>query len=821
MTGIIKTLITLTAMLPVLGSMAQQRDARLELEVTSVPGDMLEGQEVKVTHTDFQIGYGALTLDAEGKCALNLYSGNHELTLERDGFKPLSRTFTASSGETVKLNLTLEEETRDPYSLTADVNHDWVTGKDDISISWNTEAPALFDDFESYEPFAISFGEWTGIDGDSETTAALVGMYPNRGVLQYAQIINPLTVTPTWWYEYPVLRPYSGQQYVGFIRTSSGAANDDWLISPEVTVGTDNVLSFMAKAADRYPERFMVYVTTVTDNPRPEDFERIDTGNFESVEFENWTKFSYDLADWKGKTIKFAIRFISDAARFGSFMLMVDDVYVGQNRMESQAYAAHRVAKSKDNVNERFDILLDGVKVGETSDYEFVIENVTPGNHTVGVQAIYLEARSQVTEIDVETGVGPFAALTVNVSADSKLSPEGCEVMLLSHADASRSLLAVNNGKVEWSSLPCGEYDVSVAEGAYNAYMATVTVTEDAVHDMILTDRMLAPYNLTASVDEERNATVRWNRELSFVDTFDEYEDFATGSFGDWITIDCDKMPVYPIGLGSATNIVSFPGSGDAANPKPIPPMVFNPWMTEPAMLPTDERIAPTSGEKQIIFFSTQSGLSDDWLISPEIEIRDGYELTFNAQAYSTYPESLEICVSTDGADPSDFTLLAEVEKLSDWKIYSVDLAEYVGKTVRIGIHYTSFDAFMAQIDDFKVGSKDGEAPFVDFGNVVNYEVYLDGELAATTDVPEIILPEVSPGAHTVDVYAVYKSGRSDKGSVSFNAGSTVMDIMDQGEPAEMRYYDLLGREVITPMPHGVYIVRDSTGTAKKMIMKQ
>ena len=63
---------------------------------------------------------------------------------------------------------------------------------------------------------------WTGIDADLEAAAPLVGSYPNRGVMQYAQIINPLTVTPTWWYDYPILRPYSGQQYVGFTRTNSG-----------------------------------------------------------------------------------------------------------------------------------------------------------------------------------------------------------------------------------------------------------------------------------------------------------------------------------------------------------------------------------------------------------------------------------------------------------------------------------------------------------------------------------------------------------------------------------------------------------------------
>lgn len=163
----------------------------------------------------------------------------------------------------------------------------------------------IFDDFESYTPFATQFGDWSGIDGDELAAAPLTGDYANRGVKQYAQIINPLEVTPTWWYDYPVLRPYSGKQYVGFTRTSNGEANNDWLISPAITVGTDNVLTFMAKAADVYKEKFMVYVTTVTGNPTEADFVRIDKGNYESADdYSTWKQYCYDLSAYAGKQIK-------------------------------------------------------------------------------------------------------------------------------------------------------------------------------------------------------------------------------------------------------------------------------------------------------------------------------------------------------------------------------------------------------------------------------------------------------------------------------------------------------------------------------------
>ena len=72
--------------------------------------------------------------------------------------------------------------------------------------------------------------------------------------------------------------------------------------------------------------------------------------------------------------------------------------------------------------------------------------------------------------------------------------------------------------------------------------------------------------------------------------------------------------------------------------------MVFNPWQTKPAMLPTDPAVTATDGEKSIIFFSPQQAKADKWLISPQVTIREGYQLLFNAKAYSSqYAESMEI----------------------------------------------------------------------------------------------------------------------------------------------------------------------------------
>ena len=208
-----------------LPTFAQKRNINLTINVTANTGESLNRQPIELMQTDFSLGYGTILLDASGTASLKVYSGNHHLSITRKGFDDIETSFVVRKDTTV--SLTLKESFLTPFSLGTKIYHDAQTGLNDIVLSWNREKPVFFDDFDSYEPFATTFGDWIGIDNDKLNAAPLAGSYPNRGVLQYAQIINPMTVEPAWWYNYPVLRPYSGLQYVGFTRTNSGEANDD------------------------------------------------------------------------------------------------------------------------------------------------------------------------------------------------------------------------------------------------------------------------------------------------------------------------------------------------------------------------------------------------------------------------------------------------------------------------------------------------------------------------------------------------------------------------------------------------------------------
>ena len=784
---------------------AQSRNTPLTITVSGVAGDNLEGQEVELMQTDYQAAYGNVKLNAQGTCTLNVYAGNHRLTVNRSGFETATKEFVVTENVPAEVNITLVEKTRNPFALNTSLVHDAYSGKNSIEMSWNVEPPVFFDDFESYEPFAIQFGEWTGIDGDDEFTAPLLGSYPNRGVKQYAQIINPLTVIPTWWYDYPILRPYSGNQYAGFIRTNSGNANDDWLISPVITPGIDNVLQFMVKAADRFTERFQVYVTTKTDNPQASDFVRIDQGNYETADYDGWKEHTYNLSEYSGQPIRFAIRYISHYNMWGSFMLMLDDVFVGQKKLETTAAAKVRAArvpmKSPANPNELFHIYLDETEVGTTEGYSYTIENVPAGNHNVGVKATYVEAQSDLVSTAVNVpGADSYAKVTFSVTADSKLTPDGQTISLVNTATTDSYQLTIADGKATIASLPKGTYVVNVAEGAFEEFQNSYTITADDDINIVLRDNIINPYNITVTTDETGKNILQWNQELGFIDSFEDYDDFATGEFGEWITLDNDHQTVYPIGLGGTSNIVSFPGSGTATNPTAIAPMVFNPWHTVPAMLPTDEAIKAPTGDKTVIFFSAQRAQSDKWLISPLIDIHDNYEFTVLAKAYAAYPESMEFCISEGSTNPADFILMSEANPLEagQWVRYSVPLDDYAGQQVRLGIHYTSYDAFLTQIDDFTVGVKDGGAEFVDYGNIIRFDIYIDGVLAGYTETPSFILPELSAEKHTIGIKAIYKSGESETTEYVLDlTQSGISQIEERGERSEERaLFNLNGQRV-------------------------
>lgn len=780
---ILRQLTAVAMLLVAVALQAQTRDYTLTINVTAATGESLEGTTFSLKQIDYSMSYSVseTKLNASGTCVIKVYGGNHELVIKKDGLNTYEETFNVA-GDATK-NITLTEAVREPFSLDATLIHDAYTGRDDVLLTWNKEKPAFFDDFESYTDWSIKFGDWTGIDGDRQAAAALLGSYMNRGTLQYAQIINPMTVDPTWWYEYEVLRPYSGRQYVGFTRTESGEANDDWLISPAITVGVDNVVRFMAKAADKYRERFEVGITLV-DEPTAKDFTILSSGNYETVTYEQWVPKVYDLSAYSGKTVKIGIHYIGEANRGGAFMLMVDDFYVGQpDGIETASVSLLRRAgvRTATASQPTFVTYLDGVESGRTTDCSYTFVGLSDGQHTLGVKAVYQTAETSTSTTTVTIDKSSNVPVHIRVSTNNGASSEGITVNLTNKATSEEYHAVVAEGYASIVSLPAGDYLLNIAEEAYETVERELAISGSVyVYEIRLKERLITPYNLTADVTanaespELIDVLLSWNQDLGFADSFETYEDFST-KFGEWTTYDLDNLPVYPIGLGSADNVVSFPGSGTATQPKPAAPMVFNPKMTVPSMAADQAILAPT-GDKTVIFFSPQRATADKWLISPAQVIREGYEWHVTAKAYSSYPETVEFCIS-ESPEPANFTVLDQVQLPEGyWQTYSLDLGAYAGKTVYLGIHYISNDAFLAQVDDFYVGpGEGGAAGFV--GDVQNYSVSLDGNNVGTTQSTDYTFSALQNVNHVFGVAAHYLSGDSETAFYNYQAQGGVANL--------------------------------------------
>lgn len=247
-----------------------------------------------------------------------------------------------------------------------------------VNLSWSepvvqNSVNAVTDDMESYTPFAISgIGGYTLIDNDKTDTYTIQNVtgYDNAGAKMAYQVFNPSlapidlsTVFNQRW------RPFSGDQCL----VSFGAqnnANDDWLISPELS-GEEQTVSFYVKSVTMaYEERFRVLYST--DTKSTSDFVKVATANYYTPNSQ-WRRFSVKLP--KGAKY-FAIHCISEDA----FGLMVDDItYIPKNAAK----------KTFDFLG--YNIYRDGVKLNDepVGESEYSDAVMVAGDYRYNVTAVY------------------------------------------------------------------------------------------------------------------------------------------------------------------------------------------------------------------------------------------------------------------------------------------------------------------------------------------------------------------------------------------------------------------------------------------------
>lgn len=251
-----------------------------------------------------------------------------------------------------------------------------------------------------------------------------------------------------------------------------------------------------------------------------------------------------------------------------------------------------------------------------------------------------------------------------------------------------------------------------------------------------------------------------------FEDSFESYTDFAIANVGSWTLTDVDLKTTYGF------QGVTFPNTQVAKSFQ-----VFNSTLTTPALDPTTTSnwSARTGARAMVSFGADSAPWSNDWLISPQVQLiaGSGASLSFWAKGCdATYgAEKFKVLVSTTGTAVADFTAISPLTVTPSDAVYheyTYNLNAYAGQQVYIAIQCTSDDQFGFAVDDFKVVSTtlpttaSGCATLTSPANAATNLAYTSQTLSWT-----------APTAGTADSYDVYLDKNANPTTLVGNVSGT------------------------------------------------
>ena len=204
-----------------------------------------------------------------------------------------------------------------PNSLTAE-------GSTPVVLNWKapeSSSAQVTDDFESYEPWSISYGDWTTIDADGGNAGSLTqsSTYPHQGEKFAFLCWQPSDVFAAG----QGLDPHSGTKaLVGIYQVDDAQENfvdaDNWLITPRLS-GKAQTITFWVNNAvgDGYGTETFQVLTSSTNNSQ-ESFTKL--GDDYTQGSGTWTEISVNVPEG---TNYLAIRQITAADQ--AFIFMIDD----------------------------------------------------------------------------------------------------------------------------------------------------------------------------------------------------------------------------------------------------------------------------------------------------------------------------------------------------------------------------------------------------------------------------------------------------------------------------------------------------------------
>lgn len=413
---------------------------------TNTSTNEIEGAEVTLTNNDNNPKHVYKSvMNSMGRVEVdNIWKGSYMIKIELDGFKTIEQPFELAPLNSYTTPMyTLKEIQDEPFNLqvlTTDVDSKRV-------LRWN-DVPNISESFERHEDFAInSSGEygWSYIDGDRDYTSSITGIEFKNQTYPMAYIVfNPTSTEPPLpSYPSPPAPAHSGEKFLASI-TSLNSKTDDWIISPELKFYRDFQFKFFAKTYREIWALEKIQVGYSLTTKDPDQFIWLTDSPIEVPDVD-WQEYSFDVPkDTKYVTIR------NEATE--NYMLMIDDLFIGYER--SRQFV-------------RYKVYLDNNFITETTDIEYTFTNLTDGQHTAGVEAIYSSGASKMSVKTFYVGaVSPTTDVTVNVTTDKTDVDATGAIVTLSNVNGEPDNIyqaAVgSNGKASINQIMKGLYDVTV-----------------------------------------------------------------------------------------------------------------------------------------------------------------------------------------------------------------------------------------------------------------------------------------------------------------------------------------------------------------------
>jgi hypothetical protein len=827
------------------------------VNITTNTGEPATGATVKLKNSDgnFEHVYDAVSGNG-GILIENVWRGDYSIKAALDGFQRYSSAGLDITEAGAEHDVLLNEMIYPAGTVTAELNG----ATESVTVNWNesVEKTCTLDDGTaenamSYEPFNdVSNGNQFNVDGDGVITSVdIYAQYSgdNSNKPLTVDIYNagrqlvgssaPFVLEGNDWVNVPVDNiPFSGSFYVmvhwpategrshrvGYDQNGPHAQDMlDWFFIYGMWMQLHSTYSIA-------PGALMIRTNTVVDG----EAKQFGYGHTRKAPAPAVSQPSFDAGS-------LAVMLNVSACTSTAPLLNA------ATPKAALGYAIYRLAKGQDEADW---MLLSEEETERTfTDTKWSdMENGTAYQYAVKVK--YVGDILSISKLSNELVKGRI--VTVKVSTSTGEPAAGASVTLTSHDAVPEHAYSatVVADSVLFTAVMDGTYTLSAAMPGFTC-SDTVEINSNITLSAVLGEIMQTPFGLEiAQTGNTAERRFSWNNIPvlnEFTDDMESHSDFAVENIGNYTLTDIDGSQSYGISNVSWANM-NLPGSF----------IVFNPSATTPAINTPDA--APHSGSRYLACFSALSvgeggtGYNNDWLILPEVTAAEGMKFTFWAKSFNTEANSTErikVALSTDGADNTDnFTVISEsdyIEVPSDaWTEYSYDLSEYAGQDIYLAINCVSIDAWFLMIDDISVAVPDSKSAKA----FEHYAVYLDGQLAGTTQDTEYLFTGLTGGTHTAGVKAVYAADETQTVTIEFDVesssinGNTIAgvrlypnpftDEITVSNPAAVRHIQIMnaagqkvkdiavgGKTISTgELSSGVYFVTIETTTGEKAVYK-